>query len=264
MPRYKAFNDDGLEQIDKEFYEGLKTLRNAKINMPVKVDPGSTKRTIEEIINSLESIVMEALEEFMTEELIPQIAKQFDGKSRNVAEHSLYYIKSSEDPEPVIAGRDAGRSEFLSTSSDFARGFYDLRKRLTKAQPIKRQNGTVIKSLGEGANNMDIADYGPLGSQGGTLYSNWFLAVELGTGVQENTGAWMRDTGRTKDPTGDGSWWLPGEPGKGTRVLGQKGFHIFWEKDRRAPRQFWDKFIFEGFPNKLREKLKARFPTIFR
>lgn len=88
-------------------------------------------------------------------------------------------------------------------------------------------------------------------------FNNWFLATEFGTGIAANVGGVQNVNfkGDTKDPSGDGSWWL-GSVGTGAHVYGQKGFGLFYDLTTRKPRSFWIHAFRTDFPPFLHKRLK--------
>lgn len=140
-------------------------------------------------------------------------------------------------------------------------GFRALWEVFSKPIPIERTSRRYKMGIGRRSelNALKLSDY--MGTKGTNHkrqpYNSLFKAVEFGTGIAENVGGakYVRkgggkgaDSGRTKDPSGDGSWWLGPAAGEGAHHAGQRGFHFLYDEQTRKPRQGYIDLVRREFP----------------
>ncbi len=240
-----------------------------KIENPL--DPDAWSRNID-VISATFEVSLE-IETTVDTTRVNKLAEEFQGKLVKVLEDFLTievmpYMNTvagmgGEEFSPQIAGRreikgvevqggEREESVFVNFI-DVTQGFTDI-ARYMKALKVSKSAQGAIGTIGSGIYNLKSSDYG-LPSRSTTQFNTWFLNVELGTGIAANVGGKPRTAGRTKDPEGDGSWWLGPETGKGLRFFGQKGFHMFWDEQTGRPVSFWNKLLLERFPAFMRKKL---------
>jgi hypothetical protein len=235
------------------------------------------KAIVEEVFSDRN--MKRVVEEFLMEELVPEIGKAWHGGEATYKQHlPMYWSRSKNQLMPIIgrSTRERGQGllskegkEYLSEESategtvrvtdrtgNYLRGLRDLYRAVTTID----RSGTTSVGLGpmDKILAMDIADYSLLEPKK-SKYTSWFYTVEFGTGVAENVGAnWVntenKDLG-TNPPGGqvDGSW-LTGYAPFPLHIFGQKPFH-FLHDENHAPQQYYVKFV--------DEKLPARFERYF-
>lgn len=134
------------------------------------------------------------------------------------------------------------------------------------ADPVFTVEGSfVVAKIGRGSTimNLRLSDYmkltGSMNKLDKTLNS-LFLAVEYGTGVEENVGknpAHVRRSGRSKHTDGSGKWWLESRYGK-SLFIGQRGFHFLHDARTRAPSIEYADNVRDNLPAFLTDRLIRR------
>lgn len=228
--------------------EGKRVLQHNSIKIDLKLDEKDSNRFFQ--AKNFMTVMAGLLFEFVHEEIFPHIERQLQGK-RN-AEYGIQYARSAQKQ-----GDRRYKNTGVWWNSDLSKGIKTLGEYMKKAKPTASAAEALV-TVGEGIYGLKSNQFNNFG--GRSEYESWFLAVEWGTGIAANVGEpWVRAEGRTKDKSGDGSWWFGKQSGSGnfsgTRVLGQKGFHMFWDENTRKPNEFWIKKINERLPVFLRRRL---------
>lgn len=256
---------------------------NWKITQTMRLVPvdASGKRVLDAL--SQPEFFAESLKEVVQDHLLgPEgvLNMEFHARSESMAYWPRYLPKDDRYGEALPVGlrhgtgSSGGRAKRRSEFSDVPRpvtmdrGFSALWSAISQ-KPVFRVEGTrAIAGIGPAAtiNSLRLSDY--MGTSGRSdrvvsLLNNLFLAVEFGTGVEENVGnaAFVRHTGPTKVRThyGPGAWVYTNKYHalQGGLFIGQKGFHFLYDARTRRPLPIYIDVIKRWLPKYIEKRLST-------
>jgi hypothetical protein len=169
---------------------------------------------------------------------------------------------SGDEAQTAALGRtEAEWGQMSKVAGGMRTGFSDLWGAISRSS-VGKQGKQFRAKIGPGPllESLRLSRYMniPGGVTAHTRLNSLFYAVEYGTGIAANVGSsHVRLDGPTKDESGDGSWWLGPDVGRGLHIYGQKGFHFLYDEQSRAPRDLYEKAIKAWFPDILRQVIRG-------
>jgi hypothetical protein len=223
-----------------------RTMQAGTLQFKFELDKASVAQ-LDGFSQRFQKALKQVIKDVVKEEVLPYLEANFYDASW--PEHSPIFTTASGDMYNTFymqgANYDEGFEDFWNTISDF---------------DAYASNDGAGFQLAPNAEYLLFDNYTAFsGITGSTKKDSWFLGVERGTGVGENTGGNIFD-GTTKYGPPEGSWWFgpKSKPKTGPQFLGQKGFNLFWSPEStRRPQPFWKKLLREKLPGRLQTDLVA-------
>ena len=176
------------------------TIRPTYLTMELDLD----MKDIQQMSNKLKKAYVEAFRQtardFIEDEIVPHIKQEYEDMAKDPQYWPRINVEGQKNTEQILAHKQKTAA------------YKKLLKYILMDAEGTQKGDTYIIGLGPLDKLLEIkgweADWAPATrSAGSQEYSTWFYNVEFGTGKYARE-SMKRADGMTKDPKGDGSWWL--------------------------------------------------------